>query len=213
MGGTWSYNCCFVGCCFLDLFKTIRDILLWNWSSFFSVRFISSREVHLYNSIDTATASKKPSFVLSERSDFQRQSVFSSVWLPMRMLTSLSVDEMLLPGYVNWSTNFIAFHPFMLVQFCVIPRSLFPRKGNVEPFVHFSLVFCLYTALHNRRRMSSTFLVLHTSGDISWGPVAFLLLIVFSTASSSSSVNCPSLIASWLSITFLYVYYWFQEGF
>ena len=26
--------------------------------------------------------------------------------LPIHMLTSLSVDEILLPNYVNWSTNF-----------------------------------------------------------------------------------------------------------
>ena len=62
-------------------------------SSFFSMCFVSIHEVHPYNSMDTLTPWKKSHFILSDRSDFS-------------MLTSLSVDEMLLPRYVNLSTNF-----------------------------------------------------------------------------------------------------------
>ena len=28
IGGKWQYNCCFVGCCFQDLFKAVRSILV-----------------------------------------------------------------------------------------------------------------------------------------------------------------------------------------
>ena len=73
----------------------------------------------------------------------------------------------------------------------------------MKPFVHFSLVFCLYIALHNQRSTSSNFLVFHISGGISSGPAAFLLLFFVLTTLSSSSVNYPSLTSSWLLIMFL----------
>ena len=53
------------------------------------------------------------------------------------------------------------------------------------------LMFCLYTTLHNRRSMSSNFLVFRSSGGISLWQAAFLLLIFVSTTSSSSSLNRP----------------------
>ena len=57
------------------------------------------------------TVEKKPSFVLSERSDFHMIdnlsiAVHAFVWC---ILTSLSVNEILLPRYVNWSTSFRGF--------------------------------------------------------------------------------------------------------
>ena len=73
----------------------------------------------------------------------------------------------------------------------------------MHPFVHLSIVFWLYTALKYRSSMSSNSLVFHTSGSISSSSAAFLFLIFLSTESSSSCVNCPSLMPSWLSIIFV----------
>ena len=55
--------------------------------------------VQSYSSTEKVTGWKKSSFILSEWSDFHitKLSVQS---------TSVSVDETLLPWYVNWSTNF-----------------------------------------------------------------------------------------------------------
>ena len=48
--------------------------------------------------------------------------------------------------------------------------------------------------------MSSNSLVFHTSGSISLRPAAFLFLIFLSTESSSSCINCPSLMSNCLLI-------------
>ena len=48
--------------------------------------------------------------------------------------------------------------------------------------------------------MLSNCLVFHTSGDISSSPATFLFLIFLSTESSSSCVNCPSLMSNCLQI-------------
>ena len=41
MRGAWPYSCCFVGCCFQDLFNIARSIILQLLSSFFSMRLVS----------------------------------------------------------------------------------------------------------------------------------------------------------------------------
>ena len=48
-----------------------------------------------------ATAWKNSCFILSERSDFHMVSNLS-----MHILTSFCVDEILLPEYMKWFTNF-----------------------------------------------------------------------------------------------------------
>ena len=55
-----------------------------------------------------ATVWKNSGFILPERSDFHRIINLSvSVYaLPNCILTSISVDEILLPWYVNWYINF-----------------------------------------------------------------------------------------------------------
>ena len=73
-------------------------------------------------------------------------------------------------------------------------------KERVQPFVHLSIMFWLYTALQYRSSMSSNFLVFHTSGDISSSPAAFLFLIFLSTTSSCPWVNYLSLTSNWLLI-------------
>ena len=52
--------------------------------------------------------------------------------------------------------------------------------------------------------MLSNSLVFHASGGISSSPAAFLLLIFLSTASSSSCVNCPSLMSNCLLINLVF---------
>ena len=46
MGGRWPYNCCFVGCCFQDLFNIAHNILVQLPFSFFYIR--SSIIVHAF---------------------------------------------------------------------------------------------------------------------------------------------------------------------
>ena len=75
----------------------------------------------------------------------------------------------------------------------------------MKPFAHFSIVSRLYTVLYHRRIESANFLVFYASGGISSRTVAFLFL-TFSTLSSLSSVNCPSLMSSGLLIFFREVY-------
>ena len=57
MGGRWTYSCCFVGCCFQDLFNMARSILVQFPSSFF-LYTLSVQVVHSYSSIDTTAAWK-----------------------------------------------------------------------------------------------------------------------------------------------------------
>ena len=73
----------------------------------------------------------------------------------------------------------------------------------MHPFVHLSIVFWLYSAIQCWRSMSSNFLVFHIPGGISSSPAAFLFLIFLGTESSSSCVNCPSLMFNWLLIIFV----------
>ena len=70
MGGWWSYSCCFVRCCLLDLFNIARSILVLLPSSLFSIHLVRVRVVHLYNSIDTIVAWKRLRFILLVKSDF-----------------------------------------------------------------------------------------------------------------------------------------------
>ena len=76
--------------------------------SFSLMRFVSVSMVHPWGSIDITTAWKKSRFILSNRSDFHMiDGILIAVHFFVRyILTSLSVDETLLPRYVNLSTNF-----------------------------------------------------------------------------------------------------------
>ena len=98
--------CYFVGCCFQDLFKTARRILVYFPFSFFSLRFVSVRVGHPYCSIDTVTSQKKSRFILPEKSDFQMINNLSiaDYTFAKRRLKSYSVDVILLLRYMNLST-------------------------------------------------------------------------------------------------------------
>ena len=66
MGGRWPYSCCFVGCCFQDLFNITRSILVQFPYSFFSIRLVNIHVRHPYSRIDTTVAWKKLHFILSD---------------------------------------------------------------------------------------------------------------------------------------------------
>ena len=63
--------------------------------------------MYSHNSFDTGTAWKKTRFILSERSDFRMIDNLSIVANAnaRHMLTTLTVDKILLPRYVNLSTS------------------------------------------------------------------------------------------------------------
>ena len=108
MWGKWPYSCCFVGCCFQDLFTQLTAFWWSSYLAFFSTRFVSVRLVHPYKSMDTRTTWKKSCFNLWNWLDFHMIDNPSIAFytFPKHMLTSFSVDVMLMPRYVNWSSNF-----------------------------------------------------------------------------------------------------------
>ena len=108
IGDRWPYNCCFMRCCFQDLFNIAHGILVQFLSSFFSIRFVSIHVVHPYSRIDTTTAWKKFRFILSDRSDFHMINSLSIAVhaFARHALMALSVDETLLLRYMNLFTNF-----------------------------------------------------------------------------------------------------------
>ena len=74
----------------------------------FFMCFVSVLVVHPYSSMDTVTACKKSCFILLDRPELHIIDNLSIAFhtFTRHMLTSLSVNEILLPRYVNWSTNF-----------------------------------------------------------------------------------------------------------
>ena len=97
-----------MGCCFQDLFRVTRSILVYVSSSFFSNHLVSVDVVQPYRRIEAGTAWKNFRFNLSVRSDFHMVFNLSMAVqaFPMRILMSRSVDDMSLPRYVNCSTDF-----------------------------------------------------------------------------------------------------------
>ena len=91
--------------------KTACSILIYFPSSFLSLSVVSIHVVHPYNSVDTAIAWKISHFILLDRLDFHMILAFNRC-----LVTSLSVDEILLLRYVNWSTNFRNLP--LMVHFC-----------------------------------------------------------------------------------------------
>ena len=108
MGGRWPYSCCFVGCCFQDLFNIAFSILVQFPSSFFSLRLVSIHMVHPYSWIDTTAAWKKLRLILSNRSYFHMIDNLSIAFhaFASHILMAFSVDVTLLPRLVNLSTSF-----------------------------------------------------------------------------------------------------------
>ena len=72
------------------------------------MHFVKFKMVQTDISTNTTEACKNSNFISSEESDscmVVNQSIALHVF-PTRMLTSLSVDEIWLPRYMNWFTNF-----------------------------------------------------------------------------------------------------------
>ena len=110
MGVKWPYSCCFVVCCFQDLFKyhfCVVPIQLLFFFFFLSKPVVGIQVLQPYCSTDMATTWKK-SILFYQRSNFHvidNVSVAVHVF-PIRVLISLSVDEIVPPGYGNCSSNF-----------------------------------------------------------------------------------------------------------
>ena len=81
-----------------------------------------------FSSTDLAMAGKNSHFILSARSDFHMINNLSIAIhaFPMYILTLLSVDEILLPRYVNWSINFKDLQSSVeMASFCLKHSTLF----------------------------------------------------------------------------------------
>ena len=108
IGGKWLYISCFVGCRVQNFFETARSILACLPSNFFSTISLRVNLVHLYGSTETVTVLKETRFILTEKSDFY---IIDYLSIAIRafvrlILKMISVDEILLPRYVNLPTNF-----------------------------------------------------------------------------------------------------------
>ena len=106
LGWSVRYSCSLVGCCFHNLFKTARSILVQLPSSLFSRRLVRVQMVQPYSSTDITTSWNNCRFNLLLISDFHMtDNLFvADHAFAIRVLTSLFVDEILLPRYVNCST-------------------------------------------------------------------------------------------------------------
>ena len=104
LNGYWKKrSCCtaavLLGCSVQDLFKTAPNILMYFPSSFFLLAFRTSRTIILIR----LPLGRIPAL------SYQRDQI--SIWSlainnGLYLTESLSVDEILLPRYVNWSTYF-----------------------------------------------------------------------------------------------------------
>ena len=110
MGSKCPYCCYFLGCCFQDFIIVVCSILVL-FPSYFSpcVLLGSMWYIHPYCSINTATIGKTFCFIVLEKANLQ---MINNLLLTVNdfargMVTSLSVDEILLLRYMNLSTNFL----------------------------------------------------------------------------------------------------------
>ena len=86
----------------------MHSILILFPTSFLFICTVRNHVVHPYSNMNTGTSLKKSCYTLSDKSDFHlidnlSISVSTFIW---HVLTLLSIDEMLLPRYANWSANF-----------------------------------------------------------------------------------------------------------
>ena len=106
MVGKWLYGCYFVDAATRICSEQHAAFLC--RSHLASSPFVSSwvQVVHPYSSTNTVLPWKKSRFMLSERSNLHMINNQSIAFHAFAMITSLSVDEILLSSYGNWSTNF-----------------------------------------------------------------------------------------------------------
>ena len=98
--GKWLYSCYFVWCCFQGLKQHTTSLC--SYDLVLSNRFVRVQVVQPYISINLTIAWKNSHSILSGRSDFHMVNNMSIPvrTLPIGMLTSLSVDEILLLRYM-----------------------------------------------------------------------------------------------------------------
>ena len=131
MGGRWLYSWCFVRCCFQDVFNIARNILVQFPSSFFSIRLVSVHVVQPYSKIDLIAAWKKLHFILSDKFDFCKIDNLSiAVYaFARRIFMTFSVDETMLPRYVNLYTSFRR-PPFSVAMFSFLLKHMYALSSN-----------------------------------------------------------------------------------
>ena len=100
MKGNWPYSCCLVGCCFQGLTAREHAVFLCSSRLAFSlsISLVSMWCIHTIILIQLQLGKKKFCFILSNRLDFymiNNQSITFHAFTK-RMLTPLSVDEMLM---------------------------------------------------------------------------------------------------------------------
>ena len=134
MGGIWSYSGCFVGCCFQDLFRIARSILVQLESSFFFIRLVSAHMGLPCRRIDVAADWKILCFILSDKFEFQMIDNLSIALhdFASHILMSFSVDKMQLPWYVNLSTSFR--EPPFSVEMFPIWKKTNKKTNSYTPF-------------------------------------------------------------------------------
>ena len=104
----WLNSCCLVGSSFQNLFNIARSSLMLLPSSFFSIHLVSIPVVYLYSRINTNSVGKKLHLILLDKSDFHMidNLLIAVPAFVSYILMSFSVNETLLPRYMNLSTNF-----------------------------------------------------------------------------------------------------------
>ena len=113
IGGKWQYNWSFLGCCFQDLFKTARRILIWFISILFSKRLVRVQVVQPYSSTDTAQALKN-----------SRIKEISFIWSVTCQL------QFILYLCVGW-------HPFQSMRYCY--QGVRPSPQRVSWIWHWTI--------------------------------------------------------------------------
>ena len=153
LSNLWLYSSYFIGCCFQDLYKIAHSILVQFPSSFFSKHFVKVQMVQPYSSIGTTTAWKNSCFISSKKSDFyivNKLSIAAHTF-SMFILTLLSVHKILLPKYMNASTNFRG------LSFNVKMAPFWLKHEFYFMWVHIetNFTFCLLQAIQQRNGLSS----------------------------------------------------------
>ena len=118
------------------MFIIARNILVHFPSSFSSIHLVSTDVMHPYSRINTTAAWKKLRFILSYKFDFHGIDNLSIAVdsLAGRILMSFSLDETLLPQYVNLSTSFR--EPPFSIGTSLFDYMYFNQKGDILPPTH-----------------------------------------------------------------------------
>ena len=108
MGSNWLYNCCFVECCFQELLKTVcrnvEFLCSCHWASFLSISLES--KWYNYKIVLTQLQNERNPVLFYQRSVFNMIYNLSIATHTFPGCILISVNEILLPRSMNWSTNF-----------------------------------------------------------------------------------------------------------